>query len=138
MPSQTPPRLAAQRQPHASPGVEIRDLAVCSVQLAARCDPSEGTTAEPSGRKSGRAIPASTSAVSALPKAGGRSLISRLSQTMPALPGGPRSPARRTKLDLDVVREIVCASREAQGLPPTITDPTVMARLATLVSAVSR
>ena len=41
------------------------------------------------------------------------------------------SPASR--FDAESVRAIVARTRAEQGLPPTITDPAVIARLATLI-----
>ena len=50
----------------------------------------------------------------------------------------PPTPSRgKPFIDLSRVREIVARTRAEQGLPPTITDPAAIARLATLVAAVS-
>ena len=50
----------------------------------------------------------------------------------------PATPAAcKPFIDLSRVREIVARTRAEQGLPPTITDPAAIARLATLVAAVS-
>ena len=41
----------------------------------------------------------------------------------------------RAHLDVEAVREIVRASRDAQGLPLTVADPAILSRVATLLQA---